>query len=74
MNFRFWANKKHSDKYLQQAGTFDVLIGQFWPTPAILCFCEIHTIWDFQYFWENLATFFLNAISKPIKNGFSNIF
>ena len=40
---------------------------------------EIQKIWDFQYFWANLATFFFqNAIlskigPRTIKNGFSGI-
>jgi hypothetical protein len=40
-------------------------------------FCEIQQIWDFQYFWTNLATFFFlqNASfgkigPRTIKNGF----
>jgi hypothetical protein len=48
MNFWFWADKQ----IFEQAGTFDMLIGQFWPI------FEIQKIWNFQYFWANLATFF----------------
>ena len=35
-----------------------MLIGRFRPIPADLCIFEIQKIWDFQYFWANLATFF----------------
>ena len=72
-------SQKNYGKNFEQAGTFDVLIGRFRPIPAILCFFEIQKIWDFQYFWANLATlFFQNAIlskigPRPIKNGFSKI-
>jgi hypothetical protein len=55
---------------LEQAGTFDVFIDQFRLILAILCFCEIQKIWDFQYFWANLATFvFENAILGKIGHG-----
>jgi hypothetical protein len=68
--------QKNFGKTLEQAGTFDVLIGRFRPFYA---FFEIQKIWDFQYFWVNLATFFFqNAIlskigPRTIKNGFSEI-
>ena len=56
-------------KTFDQAGTFDVFIGRFRPIPAILCFfVEIQKIWDFQYFWANLATFFFqNAILSNLQ-------
>jgi hypothetical protein len=48
------SQQKNSGKNVEQAETFDMLIGQFRP------FYEIQKIWDFQYFWANLATFFLS--------------
>ena len=66
-------------KALDQAGTFGIQIGRFWPISANLWLFEIQKICDFQYFWANLATFFFqNAIlgkigPRIIKNGFSEI-
>jgi hypothetical protein len=57
-----------------------VLWNNYRPISAILCFCEIQKIWDFQYFWANLASFFFfqNAIlgkigPRTIQNGFYEI-
>ena len=37
---------------------FDSQFGWFWPISANLWLFEIQKIWDFQYFWANLANFF----------------
>jgi hypothetical protein len=63
---------------LEQARSFGIQINHFWSILANLWFFEIQKIWDFQYFWANLATFFQNAIlgkigPRIIKNGFSEI-
>ena len=43
---------------LGQSRCFEIVIGQFRPLSAILWIWEIQKIWNFQYFWANLATFF----------------
>ena len=52
---------------MEKVGTFGIQIGRFWLISAILWLFEIQKIWDFQYFWANLATFFFqNAILSKI--------
>ena len=64
---------------MKLAEIFDGQFGRFVPIPANLWLFEIQKIWNFHYFWANLATlFFQNAIlgeigPKTIKNRFSEI-
>ena len=51
-------HKKIFGMTLGQSQCFEIIIGQFRPLPAILWIWEIQKIWNFQYFWANLATFF----------------
>jgi hypothetical protein len=70
--------QKNSGQNFEQAGTFDVLIGQFRPFYDFLTFKKMW-VGDFQYFSAKLATFFFqNAIlskigPRTIKNGFSEM-
>ena len=51
-------HKKIFGMTLGQSRCFEIVIGQFRPLPAILWIWEIQKIWNFQYFWAILATFF----------------
>ena len=51
-------HKKIFGMTLGQSQCFEIIIGQFRPLPTILWIWEIQKIWNFQYFWANLATFF----------------
>ena len=69
----------HKKKFWKDFGANPMFWNNYRPLPAILWFWEIQKIWDFQYFWTNLATvFFQNTIldqisSRIIKNDFSDI-
>ena len=52
--FGFGTQKKFWEDFEVKAMFWD----NYRPIPAILWLCEIQKIWDFQYFWANLATLF----------------
>jgi hypothetical protein len=65
---------KKSDKNLEQAGTFNVLIGRFRPIYGFLKSKKS------EYFWANLATFFFKIgfwaklVLEVLKMGFLRLF
>ena len=77
--WRFWGGKifgifswifgfgtqKNFGKTLGQSRCFGIIIGRFRPLSAILWLREIQKIWDFHYFWANLATFFFKIRFWP---------
>ena len=73
-------HEKNFGKTLWQSRCFGIIIGQFRPLPPILSLCEIQKIWDFQYFWANLATFFFKIrfwtklVLEPLKMFFLTLF
>ena len=58
-------HKKNFGKTLGQSRCFGIIIGRFRPLLAILWLREIQNIWDFHYFWANLATFFFKIQFWP---------
>ena len=58
-------HKKNFGKNLGQSRCFGIIIGRFRPLLASLWLREIQKIWDFHYFWANLATFFFKIQFWP---------